>query len=352
MEILVGRWDCAACGQVGIQGPLTRCPSCGSARPENVEFYLPESAEALTDAEEIRKAKSGADWVCTHCSTHNKAWLFQCEGCGSPRDEAGEGDAQLQQRDILYDQPPKDAPAPKAAPRPQSKRNVYVVLGLVLTIIALFFVFKSESTYEVVVEGHAWERSVALENYREVEEEDWQLPQQAKLINSFQAVHHTEQKLKGYQTKTRSVRVQVGEERYEAGVRDLGNGTFEKIYKTRPVYENREETYQDPIYEDVPIYRTKYRYRIFRWKKLDPLQAQGKDTKPIWPKLPPKPDPENWRTGKQKATYTLYVKDPKGKTHSTELPLEQWQTLQKGQQVPARKGSVAGDFRGLALDKK
>ncbi|MEM6298322.1 MAG: Ran-binding zinc finger domain-containing protein [Bacteroidota bacterium] len=344
-DILVGRWDCKSCGNIGVLGPLTRCPNCGSARPEDVQFYLPDDAEEVTDAEEIKKAKSGADWVCSHCSTHNKAWDTQCMGCGSPRDEASDDDRQLQQRDILYNQP-KTSSTP-SRPRRNPRKLLYGLGGFFAVILVIAFVFGYESEYEVTVVEHRWEREIAVKNYRQVEDEDWQLPREATLVEKFQAVHHTDRVLRGYETRTRTKRIKVGEERYVAGTRDLGNGNFEKIYKTRPIYENREETYEAPVYENVPVYKTKYRYLIYRWKPDTPIRASGKGKVAVWPELPRKSDPKNWKLGNRTATYTLIAKEDDGKTHNEEVSEQFWQRTQNGSTVKAVKGAVMGDFRGV-----
>lgn len=346
MSILVGRWDCPACGAKGIKGPLTRCSACGSARPENVQFYLPQDAERLQDAEAIRKAKSGADWVCTHCQSHNKAWEQACRGCGSHRDEAAEGDFQLPQRE-LPKQPP---PTPSATPV-QSRRKWYVGGGVIALLVVLLFVALGwEQNHTVTVLEHRWERQVAVEHYQEVEEEGWELPSEARLIDSYRAVHHTERQLKGYETRTRTVRVKVGEERYVAGTRDLGNGNFEEIYKTRPVYEERQEKYEEPVYENVPVYRTKYRYAIFRWKTEPPLRAAGTGRAASWPQLPADRDRQTWRTGKKKARYILVVQEENGERHKEEVSETFWQNAEDGMLLKAKKGALTDDYRGLVKE--
>ena len=54
MSIREGKWDCKTCGQKGNRGPNTYCGACGSPRPDNVEFYLPDNAEEITDQALIR----------------------------------------------------------------------------------------------------------------------------------------------------------------------------------------------------------------------------------------------------------------------------------------------------------
>ena len=48
MAIRVGRWDCFVCGHKGNLGPETHCTNCGSSRPKDVVFYLPDDAKVIT----------------------------------------------------------------------------------------------------------------------------------------------------------------------------------------------------------------------------------------------------------------------------------------------------------------
>lgn len=108
----------------------------------------------------------------------------------------------------------------------------------------------------------SWQRSIDIERYQTVEESDWYLPSGARLQYSQKEFSHYEQVLDHYETKTKKVAHEriLGYEDYVSGYRDLGNGYFEEIVSSRPVYETyyEDETYQEPVYRDEPVYRTKY----------------------------------------------------------------------------------------------
>src|SRR3989344_3085804 len=80
-----GRWDCESCGKVGNLGRNRTCESCGKPRPENVKFYLPENAPAVTDPELLKQAEAGADWYCLHCDAGNSNADTTCKQCGAAR---------------------------------------------------------------------------------------------------------------------------------------------------------------------------------------------------------------------------------------------------------------------------
>ena len=60
MDIKIGAWDCAKCNHKKIYGLEKKCTQCGSPRPDNVVFYLPDDAVYITDEKIIAQAKAGA----------------------------------------------------------------------------------------------------------------------------------------------------------------------------------------------------------------------------------------------------------------------------------------------------
>ena len=76
---------------------------------------------------------------------------------------------------------------------------------------------------------------------------------------------------------------QVGTENVKIGEKDLGNGYFEDIYEEHPVYEDIEETYQTTKYKKIPIYKTKYKYAVFKWKNAETLNTYGLNKPALWP---------------------------------------------------------------------
>ncbi|MGB0523841.1 MAG: zinc finger Ran-binding domain-containing protein [Flammeovirgaceae bacterium] len=353
MAIRVGRWDCEVCDTKGILGPETKCGNCGSPRPENVKFYLPDDAAEVTDEKKIEEAHAGADWVCSHCGSHNKHWATRCQSCGSPKDVAGDGDKHLEEK-ITYFNPQDRPQAPKQQIRssriapPKQKRNMgkYVlwVALFVVGFIALTFI---SSDIEVQVKEHRWQRTVAMQEYKRVNEEGWSLPAEAQLIKSYRAVHHNDKRLIGHETKTRTKRVKVGEERYKCGTKDKGNGYFEDVYCTRPVYESREETYQEPVYELVPVYQTKYEYSIMRWKEIEPLVAKSTGKNVYWPEPASHQQNERFKQGERTEKYTLIITDHKGEDHEEQVSFQFWQDTPEGGKVMAEKSTIFGYYQGL-----
>ena len=358
MAVRVGRWDCTSCGTKGIYGPETRCPNCGAPRPQDVRFYLPDDAEVLADAESLRKAQAGADWICGHCRTQNKATETRCHACDNPRDDSSE-DVALEERTYGLDEVPTDSFAPKrtlhpdevAARRPPRRRSPFRwVLFAGLALLAGYLLLRTfPRTITVTVEQFAWERQIQMLHHEAVQKEAWSVPSGAFEVSSFQAVRSYNKVLRGYETRTRTVRVQVGEERYVCGKIDKGNGYFVDKYCTRPVYENRQETYEEPIYDQVPVYDTKYRFKVMEWvtHEKNLLKTSGKDHEARWPDLTRYQGQRDWKEGPKAATYSIVVREDDGDTHRETVGPRFWEGLSQGQGLRAKRSWLFDMYYGL-----
>lgn len=357
MAVRIGRWDCESCGFVGNAGPDTKCSKCGSPRPANVKFYLPAESDIVTDENSIRSAKSGANWVCSYCQAHNTAADLICKSCGSPNTPQEEHD-KLQEKEYNLDEVPTSSDDVKrkqqTPPTPPKKSRKWLkILGIIVGVI-LFFIFLTtfESDIDVKVDQKLWSRTIKIEKFDFVTEEDWSLPAEAQLLESFDAVHHYDKVSRGYETKTRTVQVKVGEEKYVSGQKDLGNGYFEDVYSTRPIYEDRTETYEEEVFEDVPVYQTKYRYKIKKWAETDPLVASGSGDAASYPQFSESLFDVPARAIDTVEVYKLIITDHSGEKQEEECDFAYWQQTKEGGTVKARKSSVFGTYYGLKTEKE
>jgi hypothetical protein len=322
-----------------------------------VRFYLPEDADALTDEQQLSEAQAGADWTCGHCATHNKAGDTRCVACDNPRDDQSD-DRTLVERSYDLDALPLDSIAPKRtlhpdeqAPKPPRRRRPgSIILWLILLIGGAWLGLRTFPHHiKVEVSGFAWERQTQLLHREVVQKEDWQAPSDAFDVESFRAIRSYQQVLRGHETRTRTVQVKVGTERYVCGKIDKGNGYFVDKYCTRPVYENREETYEAPVYEQVPVYGTKYRFKRREWVAHQEhiLRASGQDQQAYWPEDSRLSQPDQWKAGSQQASYRLTVREPNGREHVETVEADLWRQVKPGQQLPAKKAYVLGTWYGL-----
>lgn len=350
MAIREGAWDCPVCGRKKNRGPEKFCGGCGSPRGPEVKLYLPDDAPEVVEAEALKRAQAGPDWVCPYCDADNPSDHAFCSGCGAPKDP-GAKVREVAVRPVGA--PAAPPPLPIAAPPDKGKGGLWKkgcgigCLGL-LALFALIWVLGRPKSADLTVTGFHWMRTIAVEELRPVTEQAWEgeVPAGARILGSSREVHHVNKIQTGTRTASRTVseQVQTGTERVKTGTRDLGNGYFEDVYEDRPVYETREheETYEEPVYREDPVYRKRFRYEIDKWMADREAKAEGEDRSPEWP------DPElgdKQREGARTELYEVIFQDKDGNPARYKAPGEQvWASFEEGRTYKAKvrgSGEVA-----------
>lgn len=328
MAIREGRWDCGSCGHTGILGRDMSCPKCGFRRPEGVKFYLPDDADVVTDETLIKRAESGADWVCEWCGASSVATANVCSQCGAER-----GTSPSQQvKEYASDEVPRSsedtyqkpqAPMKQAMPSSPasgggglSPKLIAIIAGVLLVIVVGgYFLFRTKDVAASVT-GISWERSIEIERLTTVVEEGSSVPPGGRLISQSQVeVSET---------------VQTGTETYVCGQEDLGNGMFKDKECTRPVYGTRYRT------------ETVYTYEIDRWITSRTERASGSDRKPYWPRSNLSSDE---REGSRNETYIVMTQDAEtGKTYDVKISQEKWQRYEIGQKVNLKVNALGASI--------
>lgn len=325
MAIREGAWDCPFCGKERNRGPEKFCGGCGSPRGPEVKFYLPEDARVVEDAAELEKARAGPDWTCPFCGGDNKGWNGFCTGCGSAKDataarqvvqHAGEAPATAAAA-MAAAAPPAPPPAPaKGGGIGKWLLGCFGGCGMLVLLLIVLAMFMGMTHDErLTVKGARWERTIAVESYDTVRESAWkdQVPAGARPVSESREIRSHRKVQTGTETRTRTVSKEVpdGTERVKVGTKDMGNGYFEDVYETRTRYRtvSSEETYQEPVYREDPVYDVKVAYDIDKWHETRKARANGSDTSPAWP------DPglaSNEREGARAETFELELRDEKG----------------------------------------
>lgn len=187
----------------------------------------------------------------------------------------------------------------------------------------------------VTVTGFRWTRTIEIEARVSEVEEAWEddVPYGVQILDRRQEVHHHEREQVGTETKTRTwtEREQVGTERVKVGTRDLGNGYFEDVYEDRPVYDDVEhsESWEEPVYDEVPVVREKVRYRTEEWDTVRRESARGSDRSPRWPSVSLA---SGEREGSRSDSYAVVFQDEQGSTcryDTTESGLSRFEVGQR-----------------------
>ena len=366
-------WKCTSCGSI-IRGDCRECPNCGTPIPAGVRYLMPddpEVAEAVANGTVLTKERETVteaitevtreeerekpNWVCDYCGFQNRYEVLLCEGCGARKEEA----TQDYFGNDLQPKPPQEEPKPEpmyqAPQRPEihppvqqtyTPRNqsggcgkrlavVAVFLAVIGFLIWLFIPVTRSST----IQGFEWERSIAVEEYQCCHESDWSLPQGAELTSQRQEIHHCNQVLDHYEKKSRQVAEQVLDG-YDRSYRDLGNGQAEVVETPRYRTEYRTEYYDEPVYRQVPEYRTKYYYDIGRWKQISSLDTAGSDHAPYWhsdegriPASVANPAYGDKRQGGRKEKYYVSILDTKKRQQKVEYSYSDWMNAQIGDKI-------------------
>lgn len=369
-KIIEGVWDCAYCGETKVPGSVRNCPKCGHPRDNNVTFYIDDPHNYVTDETEIAKAKQGPDWICPACDCLNPAGVDVCIGCSTPRDSTTkdyfqnqierhqgtrermlEKHEQLEEDVSVYKQEEQDWQAfkedyvPPATPKPIKQKPWKKILAIGAAILLLVAIVTGMVFLllpkEVIgtVDGFAWERTIEIEQYKTVREEDWSIPVGGRQVSQRQEVHHYDRVVDHYETKTRQEQYIDHYEEYVTGYKDLGNGRFEEITAKRPVYKTRTVTYEEPVYRQVPVYHTKYTYDIDKWIHDSNKTTMGTDKSPYWHDYQ---CGENERKGSKSEVYRVIVTTEDGATEQYSVSFSTWERLQLGQHVRL-KVSITGD---------
>ncbi len=297
-RMVMGYWDCPVCGNKGIAGNVMNCPACGRARGD-VKFYMKGVAEnAVLEAdqtgnveylseEQAKDFDAEADWYCSFCNSLNKNRAAFCSNCGATREQSESNYFdQLKKR---QEQEAAEAAAQNAsAPRAKAGRNrIWLWLVLIALVVGVFTYTNGNTTKgDLLVTDISWSREIPVEDYREYQEEGWAIPQGGAQISKSTKLHHYDQVLDHYEDVEvqRSRQVLDGYETYYTYT-DRGNGSFEQVEHSRPVYKTEyyTETESRPVYRSVPRYATWYVYSIWRWKYARTATASGTDHETAWP---------------------------------------------------------------------
>lgn len=215
-------------------------------------------------------------------------------------------------------------------------KPIYITIGIVVTVLFLIWFF-TPIKRTADIQGFQWTRTIEVEKYTECHESDWYLPSGAILEYTRREIHHYEQVLDHYETKTKEVPEQVLDG-YDTDYIDLGNGQCDVVKTPRYKTVYHTETYQEPVYRSEPIYQTKYYYEIGRWKYDHSLTTAGSDQKPYWhetdlPKNVDNPQYGDIRQNKRTEKYIAVIIDYKNNTQKVNYNYNDWVNLKQGQTI-------------------
>lgn len=321
-KLVMGYWDCATCSTKHINGTIRDCPSCGQPRGDDVNFYMDtDHKEYVTDESIIDRFDDGPDWLCPACGALNNYNDTSCKGCGTTKNESSKDyfSAKLVEDDRIQEEPIRN-----------KDKDRFIKIGSIVSIVLLFmmglWLLLSPSTVTLNVTSIHWTHTTNIEKYKEVYENDWMLPSDARLDHTSKEIKKYESVLDNYKTETYTEKVQTGTKSV-VKYKDNGNGTFTEYTVQEPVYENVTKTREVPVYKDVPIYSTKYYYYVYKWVPDHNAVTQGYDKNTYWSELNLD---DNEREGKKTTKYEITGLIDSKDTKTYELDYSLWKQFEQG----------------------
>ncbi len=297
-------WDCGHCETKKLLGKTHRhCPTCGAPQGE-AKRYFPTEADKVLVKDHVF---TGGDRTCASCGAAQSAKAEHCGTCGASLGVA---------KAVPLVTPPKPVAKQK------SNRIWFIVLGVVLFLVLIWFMCIRKKEIAMQVTGHRWSVVQEIEEYREVSEETWrnEVPGGARQISCSRK-----------QRSTRSV--QDGEDCKVEKV-DKGDGTFEEVKKCTP--RMKDEGVDDDFCS----------FRIDRWTKVEELKGNGSGLDVKWPPLPASSAQTRIgarRAGPKHGTYTLDLHDGK-QARTCDVEEGTWKKYGDGQKIKAQVRARSGEL--------
>ena len=361
-------WHCSYCDTYNKNSEKV-CRNCGHSRDNEDRDYFDIQKKkdpnytSVTDKYVKASGSAKKTWTCESCGSENDADAYKCANCGKvkgKRQEYGvneDENKEQSQRSTFqsYGREPerefrgynKDLDA-----RYKSYRSSYepkkssflerinfqklaIFGGAVLFLLLMLFLLIPKNE-ELTVESFNWTYKINIEEYKTVQESDWSIPSGGRLQYSREEIRSYDTVLDHYETKTRQVSEQVldGYDTVVTGHRDMGNGYFEEITSQVPRYrtEYRTETYEEPVYIQVPVYDTKYYYEIERWIYTRTVTTSNEDKKPYFGE-PNLTDKERIKNRETHYVMSGIIND---KTYHLNLDKAEWDKYSVGNVIPVK----------------
>lgn len=295
-------WDCDHCETKGLFAKSQRhCAECGAPQSAIKRYFPKPEEQRRVDGHTYQ----GSDRHCPACNAPMSANGKNCTQCGSPLD----GSAHV-----------AHVMAAKVAMKPKRKIWPFVVAGILILCIAIWFLFIRKKEATMSVASHKWTTQIAIEEYNDYEQQAWrnELPAGTAPLKCT--------------SKERSKRqVPDGEDCRIERV-DKGDGTFEQLRKCSPKFRS------EPVTDDWCT------YQIRTWKQKDTVRKTGTGMTLEWPDAPPANMPGAMlgarRSGARTPTYTLEFAG--GQT--CDVSDSTWRKYSDGQKVKVEVRARSGDI--------
>lgn len=292
--IVENKWICSSC-QAENLGRHMECQACRNPKDKSEKDILSgPSAPPVSDAELLRQAQQGPNWVCAFCEGQVRNEHGKCvNGCGAPRP--------------AEPSTPAPRPLPTGVPGPgvprypswdspsffsvrfwMDKRVLISMGAFALVMILVFFIVPREVTAKV--DRLHWSRTALLRQRTLMHGEGWGTPF-GSFNSSCASKYYGDERCRPYQCRPHSVSYECNCTSRSCDCRtscsDNGNGfsTCKERCSTCRTCSTCTRTEYDTCYETCPVYRDWCSYDYYEWPQIAAQETSGTEHDEHWPEL-------------------------------------------------------------------
>ncbi len=286
------------------------CPSCGTAQDPNTRYFPPDDEKIAAEDHQY----VGRDKVCPYCDAPNSALAKFCTECAAPI----EGN-----REVSLVEEKQQTAALTELNNP-SNNGKWIVGVILLALVFLIGLFQFTEERSVIVQSHSWSRTIDIEQYKTVTEDDWRdrVPMDGRIKSCRDKERETKQ-------------IPDGEECQNIKT-DNGDGTYNESEKCTT------------IYKSIPIYDDWCKYEINKWVVVDTKIESGSSLMPLWPTLSIKMCSikalKCEREGNRIESYTVHLIDEKEKPHTCDFQESKWKSISVNTEKMMLFGQLTGNI--------
>lgn len=357
-EKIWGYWDCTYCDTKGIRGDNRICPNCQHRRDEHVRFYMKNTNDVISKAEDLTKFTGKPDWECKYCGSYNRSDATACKVCGADklgdsrtyhqvveeandevqhystdgklgagvtqgsdidnerlarereerRREREKRDREFREQQELRERRREEERAERERVERRQEMLIYggVGLGILCVIGLLLFLFLPRNA-TLRVQSLPWERNIAIEESYIATEKDWSVPpggteisREWKWQKDVPVFDHVET------YEDTEMRYEKVGSHTEYDYVNNGDGSFDKVSKQVDDWDYVAHKVQKTrdVYRDEPVYAWYYTYEIERWRVCRNIFTNGTNDEPYWGEYTLK---DGERTGARTEKYGVYA---------------------------------------------
>lgn len=285
-------WDCTQCTRKANRGRYKNCEGCGEPQQGHEVWYMPgdtSRAAAVTDPEQLRHAKAGKDWSCSHCGGNQRDLDGNCNNCGGAKIDPFAHIQRVPDRDYQHHIPYERAAIDPGFRYAEIGRHALIAC-VCLALISLAYFLLREVDKEVTVKQASWEHIIHVERYQPISQSgfDEDMPSDATSVTkNGKRHHHYDRRQVGTRPGTCYKREACGRSCSKSPTvctpNNNGHATCTGgVTSCTTDYCQKPYSCSKPVYKNFSIKEMHYSWIIWRWKHDRSRSSSGSGTEGLY----------------------------------------------------------------------